>query len=38
VKDAKKHPIVFDEDCQELYPAMMTAFKMLSFNKIVEKI
>lgn len=27
VAEAKKHPIVFDEDCQELPPAMMKAFK-----------
>lgn len=27
VSEAKKHPIIFDEDCQELSPAMMKAFK-----------
>ena len=27
VEEDKKHPIVFDEDCQELSPAMMKAFK-----------
>lgn len=27
VEEAKKYPIVFDEDCQELSPAMMKAFK-----------
>ena len=27
VEEARKHPIVFDEDCQELSPAMMKAFK-----------
>lgn len=27
VEEAKKHPIVFDEDCQELSPAMMKAFR-----------
>lgn len=27
VEEAKKHPIIFDEDCQELSPAMMKAFK-----------
>ena len=27
VEEAQKHPIVFDEDCQELSPAMMKAFK-----------
>lgn len=27
IEEAKKHPIVFDEDCQELSSAMMKAFK-----------
>lgn len=27
VEEAKKAPIVFDEDCQELSPAMMKAFR-----------
>ena len=27
VEEARKQPIVFDEDCQELSPAMMKAFK-----------
>lgn len=27
VAEAKKHPIIFDEDCQELSPAMMKVFK-----------
>jgi len=27
VEEAQKFPIVFDEDCQELSPAMMKAFK-----------
>lgn len=27
VEEAKKFPIVFDEDCEELSPAMMKAFK-----------
>lgn len=27
VEEAKKYPIVFDEDCEELSPAMMKAFK-----------
>lgn len=27
VEEAKKHPINFDEDCQELSPAMMKAFR-----------
>ncbi|NDO51197.1 hypothetical protein FMM75_17875 [Lachnospiraceae bacterium MD335] len=27
IEEAQKTPIVFDEDCQELSPAMMKAFK-----------
>lgn len=27
IEEAKKHPIVFDEDCEELSPAMMKAFR-----------
>ncbi len=27
VEEARKSPIVFDEDCEELAPAMMKAFK-----------
>ena len=27
VEEAKKYPIEFDEDCQELSPALMEAFK-----------
>lgn len=27
VEEAKKYPIVFDEDCEELSPSMMKAFK-----------
>ena len=27
IEEAKKYPIVFDEDCQELSPAMIKAFK-----------
>lgn len=27
VEEAKKSPIVFDEDCKELSPAMLKAFK-----------
>ncbi|MCM1217441.1 MAG: hypothetical protein NC548_23355 [Lachnospiraceae bacterium] len=27
IKEAQKNPIVFDEDCEELSPAMMKAFK-----------
>lgn len=27
VEEAKNHPIIYDEDCQELSPAMMKAFQ-----------
>lgn len=27
VQEAQMHPITFDEDCQELSPALMKAFK-----------
>ena len=27
VENAKKYPIVFDEDCEELSPAMQKAFR-----------
>ena len=27
IEEAKKHPITLDEDCQELSPAMMKAFR-----------
>ena len=27
VEEVKKNPIIFDEDCEELSPAMMKAFK-----------
>lgn len=27
IEEAKQYPIIFDEDCQELSPAMMKAFK-----------
>lgn len=27
IEEAKKEPITFDEDCKELSPAMMKAFK-----------
>ena len=27
VKEARKSPIVFDEDCEELSPALMKAFR-----------
>ena len=27
IEEAKNNPIIFDEDCEELSPAMMKAFK-----------
>lgn len=33
VEEARKSPIVFDEDCRELSPAMMKAFK----NALVQR-
>ena len=27
IEEAKRYPITFDEDCQELSPAMMKAFR-----------
>ena len=27
IEEAKKHPITFDEECPELSPAMMKAFR-----------
>ena len=28
IKEAKRHPITFDEDCQELSPAMMEMLRV----------
>lgn len=33
IEEAKKHPITFDEDCQELSPAMMKAFKCAAVQR-----
>ncbi len=33
IEEAKKHPIVFDEDCEELSPAMMKAFKSSAIQR-----
>lgn len=33
VEEAKKSPIVFDDDCQELSPAMMKAFKTVAVQR-----
>ena len=32
-EEAKKHPIIFDEDCDELSPAMMKAFKSAAVQR-----
>ncbi len=32
-KDTKKHQIIFDEDCQELSPVMIKAFKSTARGK-----
>lgn len=37
VEEAKKSPINFDEDCQELSPAMMKALKVQLCSEIVRK-
>ena len=33
IEEAKKHPIVFDEDCEELSPAMMKTFKSAAIQR-----
>lgn len=33
IEEAKKHPVVFDEDCEELSPAMMKAFKSAAIQR-----
>lgn len=33
VEEAKKQPVTFDEDCQELSPAMIKAFKRATANR-----
>jgi hypothetical protein len=33
VEEASKKPIVFDEDCKELSPAMMKAFRSAVANR-----
>ncbi len=37
VEEAKKYPIVFDEDCQELSPMMMKAFKSAVIQRNKKK-
>lgn len=33
VEEAKKYPITFDEDCEELSPAMMKAFRTVAVQR-----
>ncbi len=33
ISEAKKYPIVFDDDCPELSPAMMKAFKCATIQR-----
>jgi hypothetical protein len=33
INEAKKYPIVFDDDCPELSPAMMKAFKCAAVQR-----
>ena len=33
IEEAKKHPIVFDEDCEELSPAMTKTFKSAAIQR-----
>lgn len=33
VEEAKKYPIVFDEDCEELSPAMIKAFRCATVQR-----
>lgn len=33
VEKAAKSPIVFDEDCQEMSPAMMKAFRIVAIQR-----
>ena len=37
IDEAKKKPIVFDEDCEELSPAMMKAFKCAVVQRNLRK-
>ena len=33
IEEARKHPIVFDTDCEELSPAMMNTFKSTAIHQ-----
>lgn len=37
IEEAKKSPIVFDEDCVELSPAMMKAFRSVVIQRNRQK-
>lgn len=37
IEEAKNNPIVFDEDCEELSPAMMKAFKSVVIQRNRKK-
>ena len=37
ISEAKKYPIVFDDDCLELSPAMMKAFKCATVQRSRRK-
>ena len=37
IEEAKKRPIVFDENCEELSPAMMKAFKSAAIQRNCRK-
>lgn len=37
VEEAKKNPITFDEDCEELSPSMMKAFKSSVIHRNRQK-
>ena len=33
IQEAAKHPITFDEDCEELSPAMLEAFRCVAAQR-----
>lgn len=33
IQEAAKHPIIFDEDCEELSPAMLEAFRCVAAQR-----
>ena len=37
VEEAKKHPIILDEDCPEVSPAMIKAFRSATAQKYRKK-